>query len=488
MTSLVVKPNRLIIIDPPSDLPPNFIKSLTEYSTYTKWPKPVYTAIQEVTYKGKFAVAIPRWYPVPKLNGYFKFDEVLYDNEVMDFGEVHFGCMVQPRDELQAETDRYFAATGEYQWLQRTSYRVLALETGNGKTSLTIRDIAREATPALVTVHKANLLETPWKAQFAKHTDLKEEEIGFIEGKPSLKRILKNIDKYKVFVAIIDTLNSLLVKDKALLDEFFEKAKIGTKICDEAHIKYRFTLNLDLNYDFNKVVYLTATPGRTSYSAVKLFKYMIPPENYWIGREERQQREHYLNMCYVFLYGKPSEDWLLRISRKDGVNLNDYTSYIMETSAYDMFYEQIIQIVRKFRKRKLAIVCGRLDFIQRLQADLQTDIPDIDIGNYNTLTKKREDRTKELLKQVILTTTKSMDAGDDFELDVMINLVPMSSEIALPQIVGRIRDKENSPNLYFELLDFGFEKVRKNYKNKLRFIRNKLAKQVIEIDTKDVNK
>ena len=37
MTSLVVKPNRLIIIDPPSDHPPNFIKSLTEYSTYTKW-------------------------------------------------------------------------------------------------------------------------------------------------------------------------------------------------------------------------------------------------------------------------------------------------------------------------------------------------------------------------------------------------------------------------------------------------------------------
>jgi hypothetical protein len=117
-----------------------------------------------------------------------------------------------------------------------------------------------------------------------------------------------------------------------------------------------------------------------------------------------------------------------------------------------------------------------------LQADLEVDVAGIDIGNYNTIIKKREDRAKELLKEVILTTTKSMDAGDDFDLDVMINLVPMSSEVAMPQIVGRIRPKDNSPNTYFELLDFGFEKVKRNYKNKLKFVRTNLAKQVTEID------
>lgn len=483
MVGLVVKPNRLIITNPPATLPQNFVKSLTEYSTYGKWPKPVYTAIREVTYEGKFAIAIPRWYPTGQLEHYFKFDSVVTNDEVMDYGESKFGCSVLPRDPLQAETDRYLAGVDEYSWLQRTSYRVAALETGNGKTSLTIKDIAREGIPALVTVHKANLLETPWKKSFAKHTNIPEDEIAFIEGKASLKRVLKNISKYKIFVAIIDTINSLLTTDKDLLDEFFAAAKIGVKVCDEAHIKYRFTLNLDMSYDFNKVIYLTATPGRTSYSAVRLFRYMVPPENYWIGRAARQKRDPYLNMAYVFLHSKPSEEWTMKISRKDGVNLNDYTDYIMETGAYDLFYDMILKIVKKFKGRRIAIVCGKLDFIKRLQADLEVDIPGVDIGNYNTIVKKREDRAKELNKLVVLTTTKSMDAGDDFDLDVMINLVPMSSEVAMPQIVGRIRPKDNSPNTYFELLDFGFEKVRRNYKNKLKFVRTNLAKQVTEIDT-----
>lgn len=483
MAGLVVKPNRLIITNPPANLPPNFVKSLTEYSTYGKWPKPVYTAIKEISYQGKFALAIPRWYPTGKLEHYIPLDEIIYDNDVMDFGEMKFGCNVQPRDPLQAETDRYLAGVDEYSWLQRTSYRVAALETGNGKTSLTIRDIAREGLPTLVTVHKANLLETPWKKSFAKHTNIPEDKIAFIEGKASLKKILKNISNYVIFVAIIDTINSLISSDKELLDEFFRQAKIGIKVCDEAHIKYRFTMNLDMSYDFNKVIYLTATPGRTSYSAIRLFRYMVPPENYWIGREARQKRDPYLNMAYVFLNSKPSDDWTLRISRKDGVNLNDYTDYIMSTSAYDLFYDMILKIVKKFRGRRIAIVCGKLDFIKRLQADLEVDIAGIDIGNYNTIIKKREDRAKELLKEVILTTTKSMDAGDDFDLDVMINLVPMSSEVAMPQIVGRIRPKDNSPNTYFELLDFGFEKVKRNYKNKLKFVRTNLAKQVTEIDT-----
>jgi hypothetical protein len=88
-------------------------------------------------------------------------------------------------------------------------------------------------------------------------------------------------------------------------------------------------------------------------------------------------------------------------------------------------------------------------------------------ARYTETNVSKEDKVKiERNKKIILSTTKSAGAGEDIGgLKVTVVLAePFKSEVLARQTLGRTRD----PNtLYIELVDMGFNAIRKYYYYKL---------------------
>ena len=452
-SKLIVVHNTRIFVTNYGNLPSSLNTFLTEFNTFYRKGRqvkvPVWTAIHKTKHPlfGDI-ICVPRNISIKKLKSFFPDHTLIEDfNCHNPYTTVDITCSGNPRDDIQTEALDYLAGDGDYTTRRYFRQKNLFLQTGMGKTFITIKHIAEVKLMTMIVVHKDSLIGQ-WTDRITEFTDIKEDEIAIIKGNGSYKKILKNKDKYKIIIASNKTINSSLSDDTSITEfrTFVRDMKIGLKVIDEAQLGPKITFKLDSETNIYNTIYLTATPKRSKQSSDKIFKMILPDISNSFGSKQEHREDAYHNVVYAVISSNPGDEYMS--SSVGGINISKYSDYVV-TNTLSWMYDDIIKPTiqnnishLKDNGFKLAIICGNLNLVTVLYSYIQEDFKDIvSVGNYTSMVDDK--KAQVISNDVVVSTNCSMDAGDDFSFDIIINLVPLSSEVAIDQLMGRIRNKPN---------------------------------------------
>ena len=479
---LTIEPFRLIISDV-SEKTKKFLKSaLAVYDSYCKWPKILWTAILE---RSNGDLILPRFIPRKFLvyNNSLQVDNQDNDNAFIKAPAVRINMKYTPKDDLQREAlDYMFDSLNRF----KTRIRVLDLPTGSGKTFLALCAASRLSVKACIFVHKVTMIETPWIKDILEFTDIQRDEICVIQGAASIPKAIKNKDKYKIFICVHRTFEVLARRadGEEIIRNMYADLGIGMNIVDEAHKELLSVFYINMLSCVPYTLYLTATLGRVDYKENKIFKYIVPEMDTFRSNVYVADKK-IITYCPRPFTTPSCSGWAKQFNNVVGVRMSVYCGYLMECeeaqlALYEKIKTAIDEILKVNPDGQIAILVGTLDLIQWLYDGLTTDYPEIQIGNFTSMISTKT-RTLELKKKIILSTEKSMDSATDSAIDNLILTVPITSDIQLTQVLGRIRGRVDHPAPYFvyDIFDISFPKTKSNFNRRRKIIVDTLAKEVI---------
>ena len=462
-------------------------KYLTVYDSYSKFPRVLWRAVVERQDKNNnYVASVPRFIP----KGLFMenirdgFNLVRDNSDAIDPGQnlqVNFNGTA--RGDLQNRAISYMF---DNDWKFRAPIRILDLPVGEGKTFLALFAMSVLKRKPLIIVHKVPMIDTPWKKDILKFTDIQADEIGVIQGEESITKILKNPGRYKAFIAVHRTLENYLNHNGAYesFRTLVATLGIGFTIIDEAHKELLSSFFISMYNPSPFVLYITATLGRTDYQEAKVFNVLLPIEQSFASNNYVEAKK-FVTYCPRTFASHPSEKWVRTMSNATGVKMNLYCNYLCEdeeaiVTLYTGITTAILDILKADSNAKIAILLGTLELVQKIRDGLVEDFGEDKVGNFTSLIPVKQ-RIKELEKQIIVSTEKSMDSALDTEVSAIIMCVPVTSEVQLTQIIGRIRYKEDKPNrkyLVYDVFDTAFKKTLNNFKERSRIIRRNICLDV----------
>jgi len=408
---------------------------------------------------------IPKGYNMEKLKRLFP-DKKIADNSIRMKNPsrvISFKINGTPRNIRQQNALSFLeASTSYFGYSSGKTQKLLSLETGGGKTFVTISFMSKFKKATMIIVDSDKLIRQ-WKDdELLRLTDLTKEDIYVISGSDSIRTIIKTPKKHKVYIASHRTLSNYAKNDPYLLGELFKKLGIGLKVFDEAHVEWKNIFTIDAFTNTELTIYLTATPGRSNPLENVVYQNMFEGIVQYGIEHKYKEEENFHKVVYIEYNTKPSLEDLVRLSQgnKHGFDTNSWCNYILDNN-YDYFIEVLEKIISMTTKNrefpKIAIVLHTLKMIEKVKESMEELYPNFSIGNFSTLIKNVEERDKELQKQIILTTDKSFDkAINVMNLEVLINTVPLSSKVKIEQMLGRLRYVKGKPTIFFDLTDMGF--------------------------------
>lgn len=159
----------------------------------------------------------------------------------------------EPRNNIQVKSIAFLLGQGKYNTGQ-SSQLALNLDTGDGKTYVTIAGLSFMKTKAMILTHAESIKEQ-WRKSLTDMTDLLDEQILNVDGSKTIRMImkLKGEPPWKVFLVNRRTIQSYAKKEGwDAVHEFFKKIKIGVKVYDEAHIEFETMMHIDFHSNTKK--------------------------------------------------------------------------------------------------------------------------------------------------------------------------------------------------------------------------------------------
>ena len=331
---------------------------------------------------------------------------------------------------------------------------VIVAPPGSGKTIVALKIISEKQQPALIIVHRKQLVEQ-WTERIETFLGIPKIEIGKIgQGKSKIGK--------KITIATIQSLSKELVKDKAenILTAF------GTVIVDECHHipaeTFRNTIaKLQTFYLYG----LTATPFR-KYNDGKLIFIHLGEVISEIKSSEistAQQAKIIIRNTELDVPFNSKTDQFETLSK-----------ILVHDSARNKLILQDIIIELKEGKR-VVIITERKEHIDSLHQYLKQ--------SYETITMSGDDSESnriskwKILKegnyQVLITTGQFFGEGTDLQNANCLFLVyPFSFEGKLIQYIGRVQRSEVTPTIY------DYRDIKIDYLNKLFLKRNTFYRKI----------
>lgn len=383
-----------------------------------------------------------------------------------------------PRDEQQQEALRFMVGIGEYEQNQYCHQLSVNLNTGKGKTYCSIATISFFRIKSII-ITGSNTLLSQWGENILEYTTLKPSDVVQISGSDTINMILQGKSKKamegKIFLCSHGTL-------KSYGDTFgwegvyrlFETLGIGIKFYDEAHTHFENMLMIDYYTNVYKTYYVTATPGRSNWREDKIFQLSIKN----VPSIDLFDENNDPHTAYVAIKwnSRPTPQQISMCKNKYGLDRMKYIDYVTKNPVFYDMMRVVMDLVLKCKGRVLMYI-GTNDGILRVYHWISTNYPEFlgDIGIFTSLLDK-EDKLGEKNKRLLLSTTKSAGLGEHIEGLKMTIVVaePFKSEILARQSLGRTRDANT---LYVELVDMGFQYIKKFYYDKLPVF-NKYATDV----------
>ena len=387
----------------------------------------------------------------------------------------------RPRDDRQIEALQFMCGVGNYENTLSEPSLSVNLPTGAGKTFTSIATIQNFKIKSIIITGSTSLLNQ-WYKVILDYTNLQNSDILNISGSDMINMILsgksQKADNAKIFLCPHGTLRSF--GDKFgwnKIYQLFEYLGIGIKIFDEAHQNFQNMLMIDYFTNVWKTYYVTATPGRSSWTENRIFQISIgkvPGIDLW---EESDAHTDYVAIKYN---SNPSPAVISACKNKYGLDRNKYVNWLTQNDNFYKMLEVVLDLAYKTTISKggrVLMYIGTNDGILRVYKYICDYLPQYigSVGVFTSLVDK-EFKSIERDKTILLSTTKSAGAGEDIpDLRMTVALAePFKSEILARQSLGRTR-AENT--LYVECVDLGFFYTRKFYNDKLHVF-EKYAKSV----------
>jgi len=388
---------------------------------------------------------------------------------------LQYNMIHPPRDDLQNAAIKFLMKMKHDTEMRQ---RFLSLETGSGKTYVTINCISQFKKKAMIIVDTLDLA-AQWKREFLNHTDLIDSDIVILSGQDIVDKEIKK-QTGKIYVAIHRTLGNMLTNDMNSVNILMNKLGIGIRVFDESHVDFGNICKINALSNVEYTIYLTATPSRSSFMDNSLYARVFSEIPYFNGKELSNEKYH-----TVVLYNMnthPSLDDRFSVRTKYGFNQAKWSAYC-EGDGYEHFLSAVNDIFQKFklieRNKKTAIMLPTINLIKKLKTDLEDLFPGIEIGMFIGEIQKNK-RLDELNKKFILTNDKIFDKGIDVkDLEILINFVPIGSLVKTEQIIGRLRNREGYSSILIDVTDVGFDECVRQSKLRKRFYKKK-AKKIIE--------
>lgn len=402
------------------------------------------------------------------------------DNIMMKYG---------PRDEEQLEALKFSCGIENYADNAYLPQLSINLNTGKGKTYVSIATIAFfKIKSAIIT--GSNTLLSQWKDNILEYTNLSEDKIIQISGTPMINMILSGNSK-KANDAYIYLISHGTIRSYAdqygwkKINELFIYLGIGMKFYDEAHTNYDNMMMIDFFTNIHKTYYVTATAARSAFNENKVFQLSIKNVPKIDLFKEADKHTAY---CCIKWNSHPTPQQISACKNKYGLDRNKYINYVTKNPNFYSMMRIIMDMVLKCNGKVLMYI-GTNEGILRVYHWIATEYNELigDIGIFTSLLP-HEEKVKQKEKRLILSTTKSAGLGEHINGLKMTIVVaePFKSEVIARQTLGRTRDKNT---LYIELVDLGFIYIKKFYNAKLEVF-NKYATDVSDsfIDNYELNR
>lgn len=385
-----------------------------------------------------------------------------------------------PRDDDQVKALRFATGKGEYKDTIPKSQLSINLNTGKGKTYVSIGTMSIYGIKSIIITYSKSVLEQ-WRKCIIEYTNITDKEIYSLEGSGSIYRYLQKNEEdrknIKVFLATHGTLKSYGDThgwDK--VDELFSFMRVGLKFYDEAHTNFDNMCMIDYHSSTYKTFYLTATPARSNNDENRIyqssFKNVLAID---LFHENTDPHTHYIAMRYN---SRPEAKVIAYCKNKYGLDRNKYTNYIVSNQNFLMATTTVLDFIFskicKMYNDKVLIYIGTNEAIGRFYNWFVEMFPIFkhNIGIFTSMVSD-EDKRIALTKKIILSTTKSAGAAMDIKglKCTLVLAEPFKSEVLARQTLGRTRDNNT---YYIELVDKGFRQCNKYFLEK-RFIFKKYA-------------
>lgn len=409
-----------------------------------------------------------------------------YKPDEYDYIEDSLKIKYLPRDDKQKEALRFMLSKGEYKNNEKYTQMSINLNTGAGKTYVSIATLAYLSIRGIIITSSINWLNQ-WKKCIVEYTNIKPKEIYFISGSQSIHNLLRrDIKKYKVILASHNTIKSYGDKhgwDK--VTELFKYMRVGLKFYDEAHLNFDNLCKIDYYTNTAMSYLLTATPARSNEQedfVYKLYIKNVPKID--LFDENEDPHTHYISIKYR---SHPTAQQISECKNMYGLNRNGYTNYIIQKENYYNILIVILNMALSMNGKAL-IYIGTNKAILETRAWIIETFPELrnEVGVYTSIIKDEKVKKKQLEKKIILSTTKSCGAAMDIKgLKITIVLAePFKSEVVARQTLGRTRDDDT---YYIEIVDTSFYAINKYYYSKKNiFAKYALSCQEISLDDREL--
>ena len=378
-----------------------------------------------------------------------------------------------PRDDLQKEALRFTLGKGEYSATATKSQLSVNLNTGKGKTYISVATFSFTGIKTMIITYATNWLKQ-WQDRIIEYTNLTAKDVCFITGSDVLCRLMNSkedrLNRYKIYLVTHSTIKSYGdTHGWDQVTELFKHLKIGVKIFDEAHMNFTNMLMIDFYTNVYKTYYLTATAMRSDPRENEI--YQIAMKNILSIELFDPENDPHSSYCAVLYNTNPSPQIISACKNQYGLDRNRYINYAVTTEEFFkitvILLDMIMGILKNSKpKSKCLIYIGTNQAITEFVSRIVEIFPEMhdEIGIY-TSAVSTEEKERARNKKYIVTTTKSASACVDIpNLKVVLLLnEPFTSPVLARQTLGRLRDPDT---IYFEVVDVGFKQCKRFYTKK----------------------
>ena len=335
---------------------------------------------------------------------------------------------------------------------------VIVAPPGGGKTVIGLSLIEKRDLPALILVHRAQLL-SQWKERITQFLGIPKKEIGQFSG--SKKKLGKQIT-----VAMMQTLTRLNESEIAEI-----ASKVGTIVIDECHHIPATTFR-EVIVQFNpKYIYgLTATPQRKYHDESLIFHYIGPiiatldQKSATTGTLFSGLTDSQPNTKLII---KPTTLSVLFTPKVDQYDLLSKLVIFNDTRNLQIVSD-ILELVKQ--GKKTIVLTERKDHVDVLSLYLRGKAEIITFTGDDSVKSRREKMIsiQQGNFQILLATGQLLGEGFDLPiLDALVLAYPFSFEGKLIQYIGRI-ERGNQNRIIYDYHDELTPVLSSMYKSRLR--------------------